>query len=298
MLRAYLTRRGLLAGAAGLLYSANAEAASFKRALGAGSSPVWLTLPSTPDLPRPLRQGLAQVNGTSIFFAQFGKGPNVLLLHGGLASSNYWGNQINELAKNFAVTVMDTRGHGRSPLTSDALSYELFEKDVIALLDFLEISRAAVVGWSDGAITGIRLASFHSDRITSLFAFGANVTLDGLKPGGAKSATFVSFASRCRREYVSLSPYPERWPKLTNELSRMWHSEPNFTKAQLSKIDKPVAVADGEYDEIIKREHTKQISTNIKGSSLLILPNVSHFAMLQNPAEFNVAVNKFLLNVG
>jgi pimeloyl-ACP methyl ester carboxylesterase len=295
-MRIYLTRRGLLAGAASLLHSAKVAAAPLKRP-GVSSSRVWLTLPSTPDLPRASRQGLAQVNGTSIFYAQFGKGPNVLLLHGGLANSNYWGNQISELAENFAVTVMDTRGHGRSPLTSDALSYSLFETDVIGLLDFLDISRAAIVGWSDGAITGIRLASFHSDRLTSLFAFGANVTPDGLKPGGAKTETFASFASRCRQEYLSLSPHPERWPKLTHELGRMWHSEPNFTKAQLSKIDKPVAVADGEYDEIIKSAHTKQISAAIRGSSLLILPNVSHFAMLQNPAEFNSAVNKFLSNV-
>ena len=66
------------------------------------------------------------MNRTSIFYAQFGEGPPVLLLHGGLANSNYWGHQVKELAQKYTVTVMDTRGHGRSPVTSYFFSYGLF----------------------------------------------------------------------------------------------------------------------------------------------------------------------------
>jgi len=68
--------------------------------------PVWLTLPTTPDLPDASRAGWLALNGARIFFAQFGgEGPQVLLLHGGLANSNYWGLQVRELAKSFSVTV-------------------------------------------------------------------------------------------------------------------------------------------------------------------------------------------------
>ena len=119
---------------------------------------AWLTLPPTPPLPEPARSGLAEVNQTKIYFAQFGKGAPVLLLHGGLGSSNYWGHQIVELAKHYSVTIMDTRGHGRSPITSNTFSFEVFAQDVSALLDILELPSVMLIGWSDGGITGLQLA--------------------------------------------------------------------------------------------------------------------------------------------
>jgi predicted alpha/beta-fold hydrolase len=94
----------------------------------------WLTLPPTPTLPAATRFGRVSINGVSIFFAQFGSGPPVMLFHGGLGNSNYWGNQIRELSTNFAVTVMDTRGHGRSPVTSSEFSYAKFAEDAVGLI--------------------------------------------------------------------------------------------------------------------------------------------------------------------
>jgi pimeloyl-ACP methyl ester carboxylesterase len=74
----------------------------------------------------------------------------------------------------------------------------------------------------------------------------------------------------------------------------MWRSEPNFTKQKLAAIKVPITICDGEYDEIIKREHTKEIAAGIKSARLVILTNVSHFATLQNPAQFNQAIIEFL----
>jgi pimeloyl-ACP methyl ester carboxylesterase len=74
----------------------------------------------------------------------------------------------------------------------------------------------------------------------------------------------------------------------------MWRSEPHFTKQQLAAIKVPITICDGEYDEIIKREHTKEIAAGINSARLVILTNVSHFAMLQNPVQFNQAIIEFL----
>src|SRR5262249_51328308 len=134
-----------------------------------GADAAWLSLPPTPTLPETARGGHVAVNGTSIFYAQFGEGPPELFLHGGLANSNYWGHQVRELARQFTVTVMDTRGHGRSPVMSRAFSYRIFAEDAVALLDALKIPSTAVVGWSDGAITGLQLAMTQPDRISKLF---------------------------------------------------------------------------------------------------------------------------------
>jgi pimeloyl-ACP methyl ester carboxylesterase len=255
---------------------------------------TWLTLPPTPTLPNSARNGLATVNGVSIFFAQFGEGPPVLLLHGGLANSNYWGHQVAALAQRFTVTVMDTRGHGRSPMMSRAFGYSIFAEDVAGLMDVLKIPSAAIVGWSDGAITGLQLAMSRPQRVSKLFAFGANVSIDGLKSGGAKSRVFALFAARCKTEYAALSPHPERWTQLVDGLRPMWRAEPAFSRQQLANVKAPTAVCDGEYDEIIKRDHMVRMSREIPAARLVMLPQVSHFAMLQNAPQFNRAVIDFL----
>jgi pimeloyl-ACP methyl ester carboxylesterase len=194
----------------------------------------------------------------------------------------------------FSVTVMDTRGHGRSPVTSNAFSYALFADDVARLLDLLKIPTVSIVGWSDGAITGLQLAMSQPDRISKLFAFGANSSVSGLKKHGSKSPVFQAFAERCKAEYAVTSPSPEKWPQLLQGLRPMWRTQPDFTKRMLASIKIPTAVSDGEYDELIQREETERMAREIPGARLIILPDVSHFAMLQKPTRFTAVLTKFL----
>jgi pimeloyl-ACP methyl ester carboxylesterase len=296
----HMTRRGAL-GALALLGVSGRGSASFAQPEKSkaprvekpppaaqqeeGKAP-WLMLPPTPTLPATNRAGHAKINGENIFFAQFGEGPPVLFLHGGLASSNYWGHQVERMARDFTVIVMDTRGHGRSPVTSTKFSYAAFADDVISLLDELKIPSTTIVGWSDGAITGLQLAITRPERVTKLFAFGANSSLDGLKTDGAKSPVFKRYVERCRAEYAALSPQPQKWRDLLAGLRPMWRSEPSFSPSQLGQITAQTAISDGEHDEIIKLEHTTKLSKAIPGARLMIQPRVSHFAMLQNPSQF------------
>jgi pimeloyl-ACP methyl ester carboxylesterase len=272
----------------------SAVSAVMSRAPAEATTAPWLTLPPTPTLPETSRSGHLTLNGTSIWHAQFGAGPHVLLLHGGLANSNYWGHQVRALAKDFTVTVMDTRGHGRSPVMSHAFGYRAFAEDAAALLDRLAIRSAAIVGWSDGAVTGLQLAMTRPERVARLFAFGANSSPDGMIAGGARSRVFTAFGERCRAEYTMLSPHPERWPQLLAGLRPMWRSEPRFSARQMADVKAPTAIADGEYDEIIRREHTVLMSRQIPAARLVILPRASHFAMLQDPGAFNRALIDFL----
>jgi len=289
------------AGAAGII-NVEAKAQAANPPAGPQEKPsrpnkgAWLTLPPTPELPATNRRGLAPLNGTSVFYAQFGEGPPppVLLLHGGLANAKYWGHQIQELARAHTVVVMDTRGHGQSPVTSNKFSYRTFAEDAEALLNLLKIDQAAVVGWSDGAITGLQLAISRPERISRLFAFGANSSPDGLKPGGSRNQVFASYVARCRAEYSQLSLHPERWPQLVTGLGAMWRTEPNFTKAMLATIKLPVVISIGEHDEIIRRDHSERLAKLIPGARLTIQPGVSHFGMLQNPGQFNSAVVELL----
>src|ERR1035437_4092525 len=168
--------------------------------LPAHAQSPWERLPDTPALPKPERSGAAPGNGIRLWYAVYGRGAPVILLHGGPANSNYWGLQISALAPHYEVIVVDSRGHGRSTRNAEPITYHLMASDVLALMDALHIPKAAVVGWSDGAIIGLDIAIHHPDRLTRLFAFGANSNVSGVKnPEG--SSIFAAYQNRTREEY-------------------------------------------------------------------------------------------------
>jgi pimeloyl-ACP methyl ester carboxylesterase len=254
----------------------------------------WQTLPPTPAPVPGLHAGHAKLNGISLFYAEIGHGSPVIVLHGGLANSDYLGNQVRALARYHRVVVVDSRGHGRSTRDQQPFGYDLMTDDVLALLDTLKIQKADIVGWSDGAIIGLDMAMRHPDRVGRVFAFGANTQTSGLKDGFDQNPVFAGYMKRARQEYARLSPTSDQYDAFQNEIGKMWADQPNWTDAQLGSIKSPVLVVDGDHDEGIKREHAEYIAATIPGAGLLILPNVSHFAFLQDPVLFNAALLHFL----
>jgi pimeloyl-ACP methyl ester carboxylesterase len=263
----------------------------------AGAEPQWLTLPPTPTLPPAARAGYAPVNGIKIWFAVFGDGSPVILLHGGLANSNYWGNQVPALMKQYQVIVMDSRGHGRSTRTAELFGYELMASDVIGLMDYLKIPKAAIVGWSDGAILGLEIAIHHPERLTKLFAFAANSDPSGVADI-TKSPVFNAYIARGETEYRKLSPTPDQYKPFLAQISQMWATQPHITAEQLRGITVPTWIVDADHDEAIKRENTEFMASQIPNSGLLLQPQVSHFSFLQDPALFNNDVLHFLEHAG
>ncbi len=261
---------------------------------GWAQQPRWLALPPTPALPRADRSGYAPVNGIRLWYAVFGQGQPVVFLHGGLANAEYWGLQVPAVAQHYQVIVLDSRGHGRSSRDSRPFGYDLMADDVAGLLDFLRISQAAVVGWSDGGIIGLDLAIRHPDRISKLFAFAANTDPSGVVGGVEKNPAFAAFIARAGREYATLSATPGDYTSFVDAISRMWATQPNWTAERLRAIRMPVEVVDGDHDEAIRRPHTERIAAAIPGAGLLILPNTSHFAFLQDPDAFTWHILHFL----
>ena len=119
---------------------------------------LWETLPPTPPPVAGEHTAHAKVNGINLYYATIGQGSPVVLLHGGLANSDYWGEQVKALALHHMVILMDSRGHGRSTRDARPYGYDLMADDVVGLLDTLHVAKADVVGWSDGAILGLDLA--------------------------------------------------------------------------------------------------------------------------------------------
>jgi pimeloyl-ACP methyl ester carboxylesterase len=260
----------------------------------AQAEPQWLTLPPTPRLPdNAIKSGYAPVNGVKIWYSVFGRGKPVILLHGGLANSNYWGRLVPALSGRYQVIVMDSRGHGGSTRSSEPISYDLMASDVLAVMDFLQIEKAAVVGWSDGAIIGLDIAINHPTRLTRLFAFAANSDPDGVADI-ANSPVFNKYLERAKAEYQKLSPTPKEYDSFLAQITKMWETQPHFTADDLHRITTPTWIVDADHDEAIKRSNTLFMADQIPNSGLLIEPRVSHFAFLQDPTQFNDDVLHFL----
>jgi len=260
------------------------------------AEPQWQTLPPTPTLPPAVQSGYAPVNGIRIWYATFGRGEPVILLHGGLGNANLWGNQVRELQKHYQVIVMDSRGHGRSTRNAEPYGYDLMASDVIGLMDFLKISKAALVGWSDGAILGLDIAMKHPERLTKLFAFAANSDPSGVADV-ASSPIFNAAIARAEKEYEKLSPTPGEYPAFLAQITKMWETQPNWTADDLKKVTVPTWIVDGDHDEAIKRENTEFMAAQIPDAGLLLQPAVSHFSPLQDPGQFTSDVLHFLRHV-
>jgi len=241
-----------------------------------------------------LESGFASVNGIEMYYAIYGAGAPVLLIHGGLSNADVWSSQAATLSKRYKVIVADSRGHGRSTRGDQPLSYHLMASDYLALLDHLKIDKCALVGWSDGGVIGLDIAIEHPERLSGLYVQGAHADADAVSPSAFLSWNFATFFVRAWRDYMHLSSTPWRFPLLVAELNGVWGREPHWTATQLAGIRVPTTVAAAEHDRSIKREHTNYLAATIPGAKLVILPGVDHFALLQDPEGFNRSVLDFL----
>ena len=247
-------------------------------------------------LPLTQDQGYVENGGARIWYADYGSGAPVILLHGGLGHSGNWGYQVPALVSHgYRAVVIDSRGHGRSTRDARPYSYELMASDVLAVMDRLKIEKAALVGWSDGACTSLILAAQTPARVAGVFYFACN-----MDPSGAKPFEFTPIIGRCinrhRQDYQHLSATPDQFDEFSAAVGLMQRTQPNYSVDDLAKIRVPVVIVHSEHDEFIQREHAEYLARSIPNAEFIFLPGVSHFAPLQRPDQFNAAILDFLAN--
>ncbi|QSY95447.1 alpha/beta hydrolase [Rhizobium bangladeshense] len=231
--------------------------------------------------------------GARIWYASYGTGPAVILLHGGLGHSGNWGYQVPVLlGSGRRVVLIDSRGHGRSTRDASPYTYELMAADVLAVMDELRLETAAFVGWSDGACIALILAMTAPSRVEGVFFFACN-----MDPSGTLEFVATPVIDRCfarhAKDYAALSATPDDFNSFVEAVSLMMGTEPNYQADDLGRIRLPVAIVLGENDEFIKAEHAEYLASTIPNAQMIYLPGVSHFAPLQRPAEFNAAIISF-----
>jgi pimeloyl-ACP methyl ester carboxylesterase len=254
----------------------------------------WMTVPHPPAMPAAATTGKAPVNGIEMYYATYGAGDPILLIHGGLGNADIWSNQVADLMKDHLVIVADSRGHGRSTRTAEPFGYDLMSSDYLALLDYLKVDKVDLVGWSDGGIIGLDIAMKHPERLKHLFAQAANITTDGVDPGVGTNAVFGSYIDWMGQVYRQISPTPDQYDAFVAQISNMWATQPNWTDAEVGKITVPTAIVLGDHDEAITRAHTDHMAKVIPGAELVILKEASHFAMLQAPEDYTAAIRAFI----
>ncbi|MBA1348855.1 alpha/beta fold hydrolase [Rhizobium sp. WYCCWR 11146] len=254
---------------------------------GAQSAERWAELPAFPSMPVAKTSGMAEVNDIKMYYAEYGEGDPILFIHGGLGNAEVWGHQVADFAKDHLVIVADSRGHGRSTRSQQPFGYDLMTSDYVALLDYLKIDKVTLVGWSDGGIIGIDMAMKHPEKLTRVIAQAANVTTDGVKADVMDNKTFNDYINVAGEQYRKLSPTPNEYDAFVKQISEMWATQPAWTAADLGKISVPVTLAIGDHDEAVKLDHTEMMAKQIPDAKLVILKDVSHFAMLQDPAAYD-----------
>ncbi len=179
----------------------------------------------------------------------------------------------------------DSRDQGRSGDSAGALTYEKMADDLSALLDHLKISKAYVLGWSDGAIAGLLLAVRHPGKVIKLAAMAAN-----LNPSDKAVHPDVLSAIKGMSGSMPVPTTPQQ--KREMRVMSMMLVEPNIDPKMLNSITAPTLVMAGDHDVIVD-EHTIEIFHNVPNSQLAIFPNSTHMVAFDDPYIFNSTVDRF-----
>lgn len=109
-------------------------------------------------------------------------------------------------------------------------------KDVIGLMDILQIDRFSVVGWSDGSCIAFNLAMNYSSRIDRIFAFGGTYSPSNINETAMDTFTFRRYMHLVQEDFKRLSPGHRSYQDFEDRMTAMWSSEPVWDSESFSKI--------------------------------------------------------------
>jgi len=261
--------------------------------------------------------GFAPVVGTRLYYEVRGEGEPVVLIHGAALDSRTWDQQFESWARGFRVLRYDVRGYGGSPISDQPYSQA---DDLAALMDYLGIRRAHVVGLSLGGMVASDFAVTHPDRILSLVLCGPGIA--GLEmESPEENARYImelraardstpEVATRRWLEDPLIAPAMEH-PELRASLERIsrenLHSWLNnwslqrvprpLTGLRLDQIHVPTLLVIGDRDLPSDLSVVDTLAAKVSGARKVVIPGAGHMVNMEKPAEFDAAVLGFLRGV-
>jgi len=240
--------------------------------------------------------GYAPVNGLQMYYEIHGAGLQsgsapVLLLHGAYMSTGDFGELLPGLARDRTVVVTDLQGHGRTGDADRPITYEGLADDAAALLAFLEIARAHVVGFSMGGAAALQVAIRHPQVIRTLTVISASYTSAGMQQELLDMIPTITpelFAGTpMEAAYRAVAPDPDRFPVLVQKLKTLDETAFAWPADAIRGITAPALVVVGDADAI-RAEHAVELFRLLGGGAmgdlaglsrarLAILPGTTHF---------------------
>ena len=265
----------------------------------------------------PVQRGIAEVNGTTLYYEMAGSGHAMVLLHGGAVDSRAWDDQFAEFAAHYRVIRYDLRGSGKSasPVTPFSNS-----KDLYALLQYLKVDKAYLLGISRGGGVAFDFTLDHPDMVAALVLISANLsntpaayermferTTEAGKTQGAVAAARV-WGYDPYQGPVREAARPRVLKVLEENLPRFRHFDGSVAVRQLSSSDiprserlsavrVPTLVVAGELDNADARANYDNWARGIRNAKKIIFPNAAHLVNIDQPRGFNQAILEFLRNL-
>lgn len=224
----------------------------------------------------------------------------LLFLHGGFGNIEDFNAVMPSFKNKYRLVGIDSRGHGKSTLGSENLTYERIRKDVEAVLRELGIESLSVIGLSDGGIVAYRLACFSRVRIRKLVTIGSRWHVDNAREtadilGGTTAERWKSRFPDTVEKYLALNPEPD-FERLARSLVQMWldESETGYPNENVGRIESPTLMIRGDKDHLLKRSAVFQVSELIKDSALANIPFAGHVAFADQKEVVMSLINEFL----
>ena len=270
--------------------------------------------------------GYAQVNTTKLYWESLGSGVTIVFIHGSFGDRRFWDAQFEELSKRNRVLRYDVRGYGKSTLPQPDEIYTDAD-DLKALLDFLGIEKAHICGLSLGSIVAIDFALAYPGKCISLITCGPRVAGDEsgeyrtrhhdtvsaviqqttaiLREKGVQMATDYLWAGQhvmgksivsatTRTAMIQMGCEYSWWRYLHASKRKLIF--PSAIK-DLHTIAIPTLVVTAEYDLELCKHVAGIIAKEIPRSTLISIKNAGHMMNMDNPAQFNESILKFIGNL-
>lgn len=241
--------------------------------------------------------------------------PVVVFIHGFPFNKSMWDPQAEALKATFRVIAYDVRGHGNTDARTTDFSIELFVKDLLGLLDTLQLDKVVLCGLSMGGYIALKAIEKHPERFSALILSDTQCIADSseakakrmaaiekIKESGVEKYTTDSLPNFFAAESLRNKPAEVAKVKemmlatsasvLTNTLLALANRQETCSK--LSSIEVPTLIMVGKEDKITPPEAAQFMRDKIPNSTLVVLENAGHLANLENADQFNTQLEAFL----